>query len=102
MAPDTQHTLKAVAGTTLIIGIVINFFERWYSPHRLLLASSPEFPAWLGWLGWILASVAAFVYIAIDIAFWSNRHKEVVSLSSVTQEQSPSQLPAGSDSDHDA
>ena len=99
MAPDIQRTLKAVAGTTLVIGIVINFFERWYSPHHLLLNSSPEFPGWLGWLGWILASIAALVYIAIDITAWCKHHKEGVSASGGPQEHSRSQPPGGSESD---
>ncbi len=66
MTPFAQHTLKLVAGTLVVVALVINFFERWYAPQTLLLESSPNFPAWIGWAGWTLAAVAALTYFSID------------------------------------
>lgn len=67
MSPELVHTIKIVFGTLVIIGLVINFFERWFSPHTLLLESSPSFPSWLGWLGWSVAATATIGYFALDV-----------------------------------
>jgi hypothetical protein len=67
------HTIKVIAGTLLVVGLAINFFERWYAPHTLLLESSPNFPTWLAWLGWVLAAVAAITYFGVDIVEWLAR-----------------------------
>ena len=67
MTPETVHTAKVIFGTLVAVGLVINFFERWFAPHTLLLESSPNFPAWLGWTGWVVAALAAVGYFVIDI-----------------------------------
>jgi hypothetical protein len=59
-------TLKVIAATATIIGIVFGFFERWYSPDILVTEQSPNYPQLLKWLGWLLASAGAIAYIAID------------------------------------
>jgi hypothetical protein len=66
MAPCAEHTLKLVAGTLVVVALVINFFDRWYAPQTLVLESSPNFPTWIGWAGWGLAAVAALTYFSID------------------------------------
>jgi hypothetical protein len=66
VTPCAQHTLKLVAGTLVVVALVINFFERWYAPQTLVLESSSNFPAWIGWAGWGLAVVAALTYFSID------------------------------------
>lgn len=66
MTPDTVNTIKMICGTLVAVGLVINFFERWFAPHTLLLESSPEFPSWMGWVGWVVAAVAAAGYFALD------------------------------------
>jgi len=67
MSPSTLFAIKVSCGTLVVIALVINFFERRYAPHTLLLESSPRFPSWLGWLGWSLASLAALAYFYIDV-----------------------------------
>ena len=58
--------LKMLAATLVVVGVVIGFINLKYSPHTLLLESSPKRPAWLQWLGWILTSAAAVLYIVVD------------------------------------
>jgi hypothetical protein len=48
--------LKIATAVRVIAGIIVNFIDRWYTPH----------PRWLGWLAWFLASVPAILYIALD------------------------------------
>jgi uncharacterized membrane protein len=67
MTSETVHTVKIICGTLVAVGLLINFFERWFAPHTLLLESSPNFPAWLGWVGWVVAVVAAVGYFFIDV-----------------------------------
>ena len=67
MTPEIVHTAKVICGTLVSTGLLINFFERWFAPHTLLLESSPRFPAWLGWLGWLVAAAAAVGYFVIDL-----------------------------------
>jgi len=67
MTNETLHSIRIVCGTMVAMGFTINFFERWFAPHALLLETSPRFPAWLGWLGWAAAALAAIGYFAIDI-----------------------------------
>ena len=58
--------LKIIAATSVVFGIVISFINLKYSPHTLLLESSPKRPAWLQWLGWFITSAAAVLYIVAD------------------------------------
>ena len=67
MTPETVHTAKVIFGTLVAVGLVINFFERWFAPPTLRLESSANFPAWLGWTGWVVAALAAVGYFVIDI-----------------------------------
>jgi hypothetical protein len=60
------ETLKIVAATVVVVGIVVSFLDRWYAPHALLLESSPRRPWWLAWLGWFLTSIPAVLYIVLD------------------------------------
>jgi hypothetical protein len=59
-------TLKVIAATATIIGIISGFLERWYAPDTLITEQSPNYPAFLKWIGWLLASVGALAYIVID------------------------------------
>ncbi len=59
-------TLKVVAATATIIGIISGFLERWYAPDTLVTEQSPTYPEFLKWIGWLLASVGALAYIVID------------------------------------
>lgn len=67
MNASTVLIVKAVCGTLVVVGLLINFFERKYAPHALLLESSPNFPAWLGWAGWVVALLASVGYFLIDV-----------------------------------
>lgn len=58
---------KTIAGTLVIVGILISFYNLKNAPHRLLLESSPKQPAWLPWLGWAVTSVSAILYIGLDL-----------------------------------
>ena len=60
------RTLKAIAATATIIGIIFGFLERWYSPDVLVTERSPNYPEFLKWLGWLLASLGAIAYIVLD------------------------------------
>jgi len=59
-------TLKVAAATTTFIGIVMGFFELYYSPHVLVLESSPAYPDWIKWLRWSITAIAPIVYIVVD------------------------------------
>ena len=67
MSSSELLTIKIVCGTLVVVALVINFFERKFAPHVLLLQSSPRFPSWLGWLGWGLAAIAALTYFYLDV-----------------------------------
>ncbi len=41
-------TLKIAAATASVIGILLGFFERWFSPTVLVTEDSPSYPEWLG------------------------------------------------------
>ena len=60
-------SIKLIAGTLIIVSLVIGFLEKWYAPHMIVLESSPDFPNWLGWAGWIIAASAALTYIGLDV-----------------------------------
>jgi hypothetical protein len=60
-------SLKIVAATLVVVGIVVGFIELRYAPHTLLLESSPDRPWWLPkGIGWLLTSVTAILYIVLD------------------------------------
>ena len=69
------RTLKAVAATLVVVGAFLGYLHLKYAPHTLLLESSPARPGWLGWVAWLVASLAAFLYIGVDIAEWWSRRK---------------------------
>ena len=51
-------SLKIIAGTLVVVGIVVGFIELRYAPHALLLQSSPDRPWWLPWgVGRLLTSI---------------------------------------------
>ena len=70
MTPDVQLIVKVIAGTTLVIALVIGFFERWYKPDYYFTAQSKEIPGWVGWLGWGLAAAATIAYVVVDFVQW--------------------------------
>lgn len=60
-------SLKIVAGTLVVVGIVVGFIELRHAPHTLLLESSPHRPRWFSkWIGWFLTSIPAILYIVLD------------------------------------
>jgi hypothetical protein len=63
---NRMQTLKIVAATLVVIGIVLGAINIIYAPDHLLLESSPRQPSWLPWLGWGLTSGAAILYIVVD------------------------------------
>ncbi|MEX0805537.1 MAG: hypothetical protein WD688_19790 [Candidatus Binatia bacterium] len=67
MSPSSQHTVKVVAGTLLVISLAVGFLERWCAPHALILESSPDFPGWIGRLGLFLATLGTVAYLGVDI-----------------------------------
>lgn len=59
--------LKIIAGTLVVVGIAISFYNLKYAPGKLLIEDpKKELPAWLPWLGWIVTSASAFLYIGLD------------------------------------
>jgi hypothetical protein len=70
MTPETQLIVKVVAGTVLVIALIIGFLERWFRPSYLVLEQSQSFPSWIGWLGWGLATVATLTYVLVDFVVW--------------------------------
>lgn len=66
MTPQTVLLIKAIAGTALVVALVIGFLERWFTPNYLVTEDSREIPPWIGWLGWILAALGTITYVAID------------------------------------
>jgi hypothetical protein len=66
MSPEAQTTIKVVAGTVLVVSLVLGFFERWYKPDTYVTSQSKEIPAWIGWLGWGLAACATAAYVFVD------------------------------------
>ncbi len=63
---EWKLTLKIIAATVTLIGIIIGFLELRYAPHHLLLESSPKYPNWAKWLRWAITAIAPIVYIAVD------------------------------------
>jgi len=70
MTPETQLIVKVVAGTVLVIALIIGFLERWFRPSYLMLEQSRSFPSWIGWLGWGLATLATLTYVLVDFVAW--------------------------------
>jgi hypothetical protein len=59
-------SLKIVAGSLVVVGIVVGFIERRYA-HAFLSKGSPARPWWLpNGTGWLLTSVMAILYIVLD------------------------------------
>ena len=65
-----HRIVKVVAGTVLVIALVISFFQRLYAPNVLVLENSPNFPNWLSWLAWFLGAIAAITYFLVDVIEW--------------------------------
>jgi hypothetical protein len=61
-----MKTLKIVAATLVVVGIVLGFLNLYYAPHNLILNSSPNRPSWLPWLSWLVTAASAFLYIIAD------------------------------------
>lgn len=59
-------TLKVIAATATLIGIISGLLERWYAPDTLVTEQSPNYPEFLKLIGWLLASLGAIAYIVID------------------------------------
>jgi uncharacterized protein involved in cysteine biosynthesis len=70
VTPETQLLLKVIAGTVLVIALIIGLLERMFRPSYLMLESSRSFPSWIGWLGWGMATFAALTYILVDFVAW--------------------------------
>jgi len=70
MTPETQLLLKVIAGTILIIALIIGFLDRLLRPSYIMLESSRSFPSWNGWLGWGMATFATLAYIFLDFVAW--------------------------------
>ena len=70
MSPETQLVLKVVAGTVLVVALIIGFLERLFRPSYLMLENSRSFPSWIGWLGWGMATLATLTYILVDFVVW--------------------------------
>lgn len=60
-------TLKIIAATLVVVGILVGYISMTREPHALLLERAPKRPSWLPWLAWALSSVSALVYVALDI-----------------------------------
>jgi hypothetical protein len=58
---------KIIIAVLVVVGVVIGFINLKLEPHGLLLESSPERPSWLPWLSWILTSIAALLYVVLDL-----------------------------------
>jgi hypothetical protein len=74
------ETLKIVAATVVVVGIVAGFLDPWYAPHHLLLESSPDRPRWLGWLvrahgrrAATLLPIPAFWMVPVGPLIWAPR-----------------------------
>ena len=52
-----QDTLKIIAATATIIGIIFGFFERWYAPDTLVTEQSPNYPEFLK-VAWLAAGLS--------------------------------------------
>ena len=63
---DNILAWKIAAATATVIGLLLGFFELYFSPHAIVTESSPDYPDWLKWLRWIITAVAPLVYIALD------------------------------------
>ena len=61
-----MNTLKIVAATTTVIGLIFGFLERFFAPTAIITENSPNYPTWLAWTGWIVTALGAVAYIAID------------------------------------
>lgn len=66
MSQGHQETLKFIAATATVIGLLLGFLERRYAPTTIVTEDSPSYPVWLAWLGWIVAAAGSIGYIIVD------------------------------------
>jgi hypothetical protein len=65
MKPAT--ILKTIAVTATVFGLVMGFFEEWFSPNPILVEDSAEYPGWLTWSGLAVTALGSLSYVAIDV-----------------------------------
>ena len=56
-------SLKIIAGTLVVVGIVVGFIELRYAPHTLLRESSPDRPWWLPKGDWMASHLRHSDYV---------------------------------------
>ena len=66
MTPELQLIIKVIAGTGLVIALVIGFLEKWFEPDYLVTEESRSMPHWVGWLSWGLATAGTVAYLLVD------------------------------------
>ena len=62
----STRDFKIIAATLTIVGAILSILDRVFTPHHLLLESSPDYPNVLRTLGWIFLLVPPLIYIALD------------------------------------
>lgn len=62
----TKRDLKIIAATLTIVGAILSISDKIFSPHHLLLESSPNYPDILRLLGWLFLLVSPLIYIWLD------------------------------------
>lgn len=72
----TKRDLKIITGTLIVVGTLLSILDKIYSPHYLLLRSSPEYPPLLRTIGWLLLLLSPLIYITIDIISYFKGRKD--------------------------
>lgn len=58
-----MDTLKLIGVVVLVIGLVMELFDRLYTPEPLHPVSAKERPVWLPWLAWGLSALGGLLLI---------------------------------------
>lgn len=63
---NTLQAVKLVAGTLVVVGVVLGLLNQLLAPSALILESSPNRPKWMPWAAWAVPSFSALIYLYID------------------------------------
>jgi hypothetical protein len=70
MSPEAQVFVKVIAGTALVVALILGLIERCFRPSYLTLEESRQAPTWVPWFAWGLTALATGAYVLVDVLAW--------------------------------